>query len=227
MSLFWWVLQTVLLSCSQAPAPEDPHQQAVEQLQAFPDGASEFTEPRLRSLELVRHEDRDAVLPLLGLRPGLVVGDIGCGIGHFTLPIAQALGPQGRVYAVDIEPRYLEIVAQRAASRAGAAPVTTVLDSESDVGLPAAALDLAFLSQLDFYLVRPLEPAHHRALLLSVRRAVKPGGRVLVLQWMGAREGGSPEKLRANFEDAGFQHLHSHEFAQFDSWLLEFVKPAG
>ncbi len=197
-------------SGERGPEAADPHQQAVERLLAFPPEASSFQDPRLRSLELVRHEDRDAVMALLPLAPGMAVADVGCGIGWFSFHLARAVGSEGHVWAVDIEPRYLEIVAERMADPAYPHPgnISTVLGFEDRLPLEPASLDLAFLSHLDFHLVRPLAPEHHAALLRSVGEALKPDGRLVVLQWLGAREGATAEDLVANYQDLGF-HLEA------------------
>jgi SAM-dependent methyltransferase len=213
-----------IVACEAEPEVPltDPHQQAVERLLEFPPEASEFEDPKLRSLELVRHEDRDAVMALLPLEPGMVVADVGCGIGWFSFDLARAVGAAGRVFAVDLEPRYLEVLAERMGDPSYPHPgnISTVQGVEDQLPLEPASVDLAFLSHLDFHLVRPLAPAHHVDLLRSVGAALRPDGRVVVLQWLGAREGVTTEDLIANYGDLGFTLEARHDLADHGSVLL-------
>ena len=72
------------------------------------------------------------------------MADIGAGSGLFTLPFADKVGSQGRVYAVDIVPAFLERIRQRAADT-GHPSVQTVLATERSVELPLGSIDLAFI----------------------------------------------------------------------------------
>lgn len=211
-----------LAICGCGVESADPHQLAVERLLEFPPEASEFEDPRLRSLELVRHEDRAAVMALLPLEPGMNVADVGCGIGWFSFELARAVGSEGLVFAVDLEPRYLEVLAERMGDPAYPHPgnLRPVQGSEDRLPLEPASVDLAFLSHLDFHLVRPLAPAHHVDLLRSVGQALTPDGRVAVLQWLGARDGATADDLLANYRDLGFDLETRHDLTEHGSVLL-------
>lgn len=229
------LLLVVLLACGSSPrsgpstVPDDPHQQAVERLLAFPPEASEFEDPRLRSLELVRHEDRAQVLALLPLEPGMRVADVGCGIGHFSFALSRAVGPTGSVLAVDLDPAVLEVLRARMGDPAftHAGNIALVEGREDRLPLEPGSVDLAFLAHLDFHLVRPLAPAHHVDFLRSVGRALAPGGRLVVLQWLGAREGATSGQLVANYQDLGFELEARHELAEHGSVLLILAHPEG
>src|SRR5919201_1315272 len=86
-------------------------------------------EERRRSL------DPEDYLDLLALRPDMVVADVGCGPGYFTLPLARRL-PQGRVLACDIQQEMLDVLRQRV-SEAGLTNVETARSAEDRVPLPA------------------------------------------------------------------------------------------
>ena len=62
-------------------------------------------------------------------------------------------------------------------------------------------------------------------MLESTLRAIRPGGRMVVLQYMRPR--GDEEQIRKNFTNAGFEELSSTEFADEHSWLFVFGKPLG
>jgi SAM-dependent methyltransferase len=120
-------------------------------------------------------ERTDLLLANLPLEPDDVVADLGAGTGYFSLPIATRV-PAGRVLAVDIQQEMLDIVASRAKS-AGLANVTPVLATETDPGLPAGTVDLVLM--VDAY----HEFSHPREVMTGVVRALKPGGRVVLIEY--------------------------------------------
>jgi len=116
------------------------------------------------------------VVDALGLRRGQVVAEIGSGPGYFTLRLARAVGPSGRVYAVDAEPALLEVLRERL-RRAGLHNVTPVLGLGDDPLLPAGACHLAVI----------VNAYHHfadgPALLRRLARSLVPRGRVVNIDW--------------------------------------------
>jgi len=115
----------------------------------------------------------DKKLARLPLRKGMTVVDYACGPGRYTEPVARFVGPEGKVYAVDIQPLALNMVRGRA-SRAALANIETVLVQACDTGIPSGCADLVLL----------LDAFHgigdRIALLREVRRIIKPDGRFLM-----------------------------------------------
>ena len=120
---------------------------------------------------LARRPRRD--LQLLPLERGLTVVDYCCGPGHYTLPIAEAVGPEGRVYAVDIQPLAVAGVREKAARR-GLRNVTAVLVDSYHTGLPEGCAGLAVFLDA-FHMVGDPE-----ALLAEIHRLLVPGGRLFM-----------------------------------------------
>ena len=114
----------------------------------------------------------DAVVDALGLRPGSVACDVGAGPGYFTLRLARAVGADGRVYAVDVEPALLAALRDRLEA-AGISNVTPVLSVPSDPLLPARACDVVLV--VNTYHHFPDGPAYLRRLAA----ALGPGGRIV------------------------------------------------
>jgi SAM-dependent methyltransferase len=118
----------------------------------------------------------DRVVAALGLRRGQVVAEIGSGPGYFTLRLARAVGPSGRVYAVDPEPAMLQALRERL-ERSGLHNVTPILGMGDDPLLPPGSCDLALI----------VNAYHHfadgRALLRRLTRALRPRGRVVNVDW--------------------------------------------
>jgi precorrin-6B methylase 2 len=115
------------------------------------------------------------LLLALSLSPSDVVADIGSGTGFFTFRLAE-LVPSGRVYAVEVQPSLVDTIRVRA-ERRDIRNVTPVLGSESNPSLPAARLDLALIvsSYHEF--------AYPREMLESLLAAIKPGGRLVIVEY--------------------------------------------
>jgi len=128
--------------------------------------------------EREQEEAPERALDLIGLEPGMVVADIGAGSGYLTTRIAARVGPTGVVYANDIQPAMLETI-DRKARAAGLANVRLVQGTQIDARLPDAAVDLALM--VDVY----HEMAHPQEMLRSIRRALKPSGRLVLIEYRG------------------------------------------
>ncbi|HYC15419.1 MAG TPA: methyltransferase [Stellaceae bacterium] len=123
-------------------------------------------------------EKTDRVLAALELKPGMVVADVGAGSGYYSSRIAERVGPQGTVYAVDIQPEMLDILRLQM-KRQKVTNVRPVLGSETDPKLPPAALDLAIMVDVYHELEYPYET------LAAIVSALKPGGRVAFVEFRG------------------------------------------
>jgi ubiquinone/menaquinone biosynthesis C-methylase UbiE len=119
---------------------------------------------------------REAIVRALELKKGMAVGDVGAGTGAFTRLIADRVGPEGKVYAVDISKAFLEHIA-RESERLGQSQVKTVQGSQESIGLGTASIDLAFLCDVYHHLENP------SANLGSIRAALKPGGVLAVVDF--------------------------------------------
>jgi ubiquinone/menaquinone biosynthesis C-methylase UbiE len=127
-------------------------------------------------------EERPSILIRnLGLAPGDVVADIGAGTGYFSLRIAP-LVPKGRVLAVDIQPEMLAIIRDKQRDT-GIGNVEPVLGAIDDPKLAPASVDLVLM--VDVY----HEFSHPREMMLAVVAALKPGGRVALVEYRGEDPG--------------------------------------
>jgi SAM-dependent methyltransferase len=126
--------------------------------------------------EREREERTDLLLAALALKPGMVVADIGAGTGYLSRRMAQAVQPGGKVLAVDVQPEMVRML-QRLAQEGGVGKIVPSLGSETDVGLPAASVDLAIMVDVYHELSFPYE------VLASILRALKPGGLVVFVEY--------------------------------------------
>lgn len=122
-------------------------------------------------------ERPEAAIAALHLQPTDTVADIGAGTGYFSFRISR-LVPQGKVFAVDIQPEMIDIL-NFLKQEERAPNVEPVLSSETDAHLPANSVDLALM--VDAY----HEFAYPREMMESLVDALKPGGRVVLLEYRG------------------------------------------
>ena len=126
--------------------------------------------------EREKEERTDLLLRELALKPGMVVADVGAGTGYIARRMATEVGGQGAVYAVDVQPEMIEML-KALSSKAKLAQIKPVLGTASDVKLPSASVDLAVMVDVYHELEFP------REVLSSLVRAMKPGGRIVFVEY--------------------------------------------
>ncbi|MBD1854002.1 MULTISPECIES: class I SAM-dependent methyltransferase [Leptolyngbya] len=122
-------------------------------------------------------EQPQKVMTALQLKPNSVVADIGAGTGYFSFRIASAI-PQGRVYAVDVQPEMLEIL-NYLKDQKKIANVEPILGSETTPNLPENSVDLALMVDAYHEFEFPQE------MMLAIVRSLKPQGRVVLVEYRG------------------------------------------
>jgi ubiquinone/menaquinone biosynthesis C-methylase UbiE len=132
--------------------------------------------PWLVRPEREAEEAPGAALDAIGIAKGANVADIGAGVGFFTWRLAARIGPEGKVYAVDIQQGMLDQLRKNMAERK-LANYEAVLGTEDDPHLPAGRVDLALL--VDVY----HEFSQPQAMLRKIRAALKPDGRLVLLEY--------------------------------------------
>lgn len=183
-----------------------------------------------RLLDPARREwmDPDRVLSYIEPEQCQGVADIGCGPGFFTLEIARRLPPDGVVYGVDLSEEMLARLKERA-QEAGLANVQAVLAEEDDeFPIQSATCDAALLVNM----YHECDPASN--FLHELRRLVKPGGRVLLVDWrpeptpMGPpmEERLDPADVTEEFTVSGFALEREVEVGPYSYGLL-FRRPVA
>jgi ubiquinone/menaquinone biosynthesis C-methylase UbiE/type 1 glutamine amidotransferase len=166
------VLATLLLAsycglpCSQTAAAAQ--QESPRQHHFRPE---QFEHP-----ERAEYQKPDEVVPRLKLKPGDVVADIGAGSGYFSRRFARAVGPDGRVFAVDIDPNMLHYIQQDAGIR-GLHNIVPVLAAEDDPGLATNSVDAIFICDTIHHIQGRADYCRH------LMRALRPGGRFVIVDF--------------------------------------------
>jgi len=210
-------------------------QTAAQRSKADPKINEPFKQPDLKGfIKKFESDDReiytrrDEIVAALGLRPGMAVADVGAGTGLFTRLFAERVGTAGKVYAVDIAPKFLAHIAAEAKKRRQT-QVVTVLGSQNSTNLTAESVDLAFLCDVYHHLENP------EKMLGSIHRVLKPEGKLVVIDF-DRREGrstdfvlnhvrASQDVFRKEIEANGFKLVPTREAPRLkETFFLRFEK---
>ncbi len=172
---------------------------------------------------------RIEILKALALAPGEAVADVGAGTGLFTAAMSKAVGDGGKVYAVDISEAFVKHLKARAADEK-LANVEAVLCDEDSVKLPAASVDVVFVCDTYHHFEFP------KSTLASIHEALKPGGRLIVVdferipgessEWILNHVRAGKEEFTAEIEAAGLKLEEALKIPGLkENYALRFRKP--
>jgi ubiquinone/menaquinone biosynthesis C-methylase UbiE len=149
----------------------------------------------------------------IGVGPGDVVVDVGCGPGFYTIPAARAVAPRGKVCAIDVEEKMLDLVRARAEE---AGVVTVVETRRSDGGqipIDSAVADLTIAALLLHDL------ADRPGMIRDLSRVTRSGGRIAVVEWTPSPAETRPNRLTPEqtahlLEAGGLEVLESRPLSE-------------
>ncbi|MGH3443212.1 MAG: SAM-dependent methyltransferase [Nitriliruptorales bacterium] len=167
-----------------------------------------------------RWQQPDRVLDALELGEGQKVADVGAGGGYFTYRLARAVGPHGRVYAVDPDADMRLRISERVA-RKGYSNIVTV-DPGDDVRLPEP-VDLVVIVDAFHHL-----PQDRTAYFARLAEALRPGGRVAIIEpwprWFLFGHATEPERIRSVLAGGGYALAAEHDFLVRQSFTV-YARP--
>jgi ubiquinone/menaquinone biosynthesis C-methylase UbiE len=164
----------------------------------------------------------EEIIRKMELERGDTVADVGAGSGYFTRRLAKAVGPAGKVYAVDIQPEMLSILKSNV-EKIGATNVLPVLGTNDDPRLPDDSLDWILLVDVYHEFQQP------KAMLAKMREALKSSGKVALVEYrlegptaLHVREEHrmSVDQILAEWEPAGFRLVKRYEFLPTQHFLV-------
>jgi predicted methyltransferase len=169
---------------------------------------------------------RKDILEKCQVKEGMAVADVGAGTGLFTRLFAKAVGATGKVYAVDIAPKFIEHV-EKTCKEAGLKNVTGIVCKPDSAGLPEGSVDLVFICDTYHHFEFPNKT------MASVRRALKPGGRVVLIdfhripgkssEWVLGHVRAGQEVFVKEVESAGFKRTGEEKFLK-ENYFVRFEK---
>jgi SAM-dependent methyltransferase len=166
----------------------------------------------------------DRILDLMGIRPGMVLGEIGAGDGRYTLPLARRVGDRGKVYANDIDPEPLAAL-RELCKKTGTKNVESLVGKVDDPTFPAGALDLAIMVLVYHHLDQPV------LLLQNLKPSLKPGAAVVIVDpaydRTGEKDSDRPttrERVEAEADKAGYELITMDASLPRDNLFILGVK---
>jgi len=122
------------------------------------------------------YDQRHAIVAASQVRPGMAIADIGAGTGLFTRLFAPAVEPGGTVYAIDISKKFIDNIL-RTCREQGLSNVKGLVNTQTDIGLPADSIDLAFITATYHHFEYPQQT------LASIYQALRSDGRVIIIDF--------------------------------------------
>jgi 2-polyprenyl-3-methyl-5-hydroxy-6-metoxy-1,4-benzoquinol methylase len=161
-------------------------------------------------------ENPDTILRGL-VTPGMTAVDIGCGMGFFSLPLARMVGAEGKVVGVDVQPKMLSSLRRRARRKGLDRIIETRIATQEDLCLD----DLS--SQVDLVLAVHVvhETAYPRRFLTRCHDALRPGGKLLMIEPKGHVDDEEFEASGNLALEVGFSEVERHGLSRSRSLVLE------
>ncbi len=165
----------------------------------------------------------DKVMDAMGVKPGMLIGEVGAGNGRYAVKMAGRVGPLGKIYANDINPVKINFLNLRC-KRNGITNIETILGTVTDPKLPKGKLDIVYLINTFHHLDKPIE------LLKNIIPALKPGGRLVIIEHETEKSGymdghSSHQKtVLKQVQEAGFNLERIETFLKLDNIYIFQVK---
>lgn len=162
----------------------------------------------------------DEILEALAIQPGSTVADLGAGGGFFAFEFAKATGATGVVYAIDINPDYLEYIKKNAEEK-GLTQIKTVQAEPDSMPLPKGSVDLLFTRNVYHHLMGRTE------YFKDLKKILKPGARVAIIDYKPEAmnlamksHATDPNVIKEEMKQAGFKLIKEHDFLERQSFLI-------
>lgn len=175
------------------------------------------------------YDRRFQIVAAAGPEPGMVVADVGAGTGLFTRLFARAVRPGGQVVAVDISRVFIENIL-RTALEQGLENIQGVVNDHHLTGLAPDSVDLAFVCDTFHHFEYP------RTMLASIRRSLKPGGELVIIDfqrmpgisspWVLSHVRAGKGEVIKEIKNAGFELILDEQDLLRSNYFLKFRKPS-
>lgn len=188
-------------------------------------GCSEFIYQQMNDPARDEWQQPKAVIQALNITPGARVADLGAGGGYFTFPLAEAVGPHGRVYAVDVDDAGLRFIEKQAKQRGGVDNIELILATPNASRISPEKVNLIFICNTYHHL--PDRIAYFR----SLTDALRPEGRIAIIEYRDEGWAGffghatSKDTIRQELEAAGYRLINDFDFLPKQHFLVFIRNP--
>lgn len=171
-----------------------------------------------------RLQPPDKVMDAMGVKPGMIIGEVGAGNGRYAVKMAERVGPTGKIYANDISPGKIDYLNRRC-KREGITNIETIRGTVTDPKLPEGKMDIVYLINTYHHLDKPVE------LMKNIIPALKPGGRLVLIEHETEKSGdmdghSTPQKtVLKQVQEAGFKLERIETFLELDNIYIFKVNP--
>lgn len=168
----------------------------------------------------------EKILDAIGIRSGMTVADVGAGAGYFTFRLAERVGPEGKVYANDINEANLKKIQGRIKEE-GTRNIITILGQQDDPGLPEGQIDIILMVHVIHIIIHDQDPF---LFLENLRPSLKPDSLLIIVHWDGKKMGSpdvyaySQESLLTVMEKSSFKLVRVETFLPRDNIYIFQVK---
>lgn len=186
-------------------------------------------------LKIFERKDREVytrrqdIVATLELKAGMFVADIGAGTGFFSLMFAEAVGPTGKVYAVDISENFVDNILRRARKQ-GLENIVGIVSTQKDSLLPPGSVDVVFLCDTYHHFEYP------QTMLGSIHEALRPRGQLIVIDfykqhgvssdWVMSHVRAKESVVLREIEGSGFTLISRSDLLR-SNYFLRFTKTTG
>ena len=175
------------------------------------------------------YAQRKKIVTALNLKPGHSIADVGAGTGLFLQPFSKAVGPRGKVFAVDISPGMIKHIQTRVKDE-NVANAVVIHSTNKSIKLKPASVDRVFICDTYHHF------EHYPAMLKSIRSALKPSGQLVIIDFekipgktrafLMRHVRADKETFRTEVQSAGFKFLDEVKIDGFkENYFLRFEKP--
>lgn len=173
------------------------------------------------------YDKRKEIVKACKIKPGIVIADVGAGTGIFTRLFSDAVGPKGKVYAVDIAKNFIDHI-ERMAKTEKRTNIVGIVCTQKSVKLPANSVDLVFVCDTYHHFEYPQKT------LATIRKALKPGGQLVLIDFHRI-EGKSSKFILghvragknvfvAEIKKAGFKQVEDRDDLLKHNYFVRFAK---
>jgi predicted methyltransferase len=172
-------------------------------------------------------DNREKIVKACEIKPGMTIADVGAGTGLFTRMFSPLVGPQGKVYAVEIAEEFVSHI-EKTAREQKLENIVGVVCKPDSVELPPESIDLAFICDTYHHFEFP------QTTMRSIHKALKPGGQVILIDfhriegvstdWVMSHVRAGQDVFTKEISNAGFRQVEENKDVLKESYFVRFQK---